>query len=132
MNSPIYLIIGLQQRDRQDPQNLKNDAFYRFPVTSAQSNVGSEKQADDGILLDYDDGDDYSQGYGQINEVFRDLTEDDIPKPYIPPDKFRSSKVSLDDVGYNLYVFDMRYQQSFIASQPFEVECNLMKSFSMM
>ena len=36
MNVPIWIIIGFQQRDRQDSQNLNNDTFCRLPVVSAQ------------------------------------------------------------------------------------------------
>ena len=82
MNVPIWIIIGFQQRDRQDSQNLNNDTFCRLPVVSAQCNIGTEKYPDAGILLNYDD-DDYSQGYHQIKEAFRALTKDDILQPYI-------------------------------------------------
>ena len=60
MNVPIWIIIGFQQRDRQDSQNLNNDTFCRLPVVSAQCIIGREKYPDAGILLNYDD-DDYSQ-----------------------------------------------------------------------
>ena len=40
---PTWIIIGSQQRDRQDSQNLSNDTFYRPPVTSAQCITGTEK-----------------------------------------------------------------------------------------
>ena len=36
MNVPIWIIIGFQQQDRQDSQNLNNDTFIRLPVVSAQ------------------------------------------------------------------------------------------------
>ena len=36
VNVPIWIIVGFQQRERQDSQNLANDTFYRPPVTSAQ------------------------------------------------------------------------------------------------
>ena len=36
MNVPIWNIIGFQQRDRQDSQNLNNDTFCRLPVVRAQ------------------------------------------------------------------------------------------------
>ena len=44
-------------------------------------------------------------------------------QPYISNDDFRSYKVRADDVGYNLYVSDIRYQRNFTASQPIKVEC---------
>ena len=70
MNVPIWIIIGFQQQDRQDSQNLNNDTFCRLPVVSAQCVIGTEKYPDAAILLNYDD-DDYSQGYHQIKEAFR-------------------------------------------------------------
>ena len=64
---PIWIIIGFQQRDRQDSQNMKNDAFCRLPVVNAQCIIGTENYPDAGRILNYDD-DYYSQGYGQIKE----------------------------------------------------------------
>ena len=106
MNVPIWIIIGFQQRDRQDSQNLNNDTFCRLPVVSAQCIIGTEKYPDAGILLNYDD-DDYSQAYHHIKEAFRALTKDDILQPYISDDNFRTSNAAANDVGYNLYVFDI-------------------------
>ena len=120
-NVPIWIIIGFQQRDRQDSQNLKNDTFCRLPVVSAQCIIGTEKYPDAAILLNYDD-DDYSQGYHQIEEVFRALTKDDILQPFISDDNFRTSNAAANDVGYNLYVFDIRYQKNFESVQPIKVE----------
>ena len=59
MNVPIRNIIGLQQQDRQDSQNLNIDTFCRLPVVSAQCVIGTEKYPHAGILLNYDE-DDYS------------------------------------------------------------------------
>ena len=106
MNVPIWIIIGFQQQDRQDSQNLNNDTFCRLPVVSAQCVIGTEKYPDAGILLIYDD-DDYAQGYHQIKEAFKALTKDDILQPYISEEDFRSSNAAANDVGYNLYVFDI-------------------------
>ena len=89
MNVPIWIVIGFQQRDRQDSQNLNNDTFCRLPVVSAQCIIGTEKYPDAGILLNYDD-DDYSQGYHQIKEAFKALTKDEILQPYISDDNFRT------------------------------------------
>ena len=123
MNLPIWIIIGFQQQDRQDSQNLKNDTFCRLPVVSAQCIIGTEKYPDAGILLNYDD-DDYSHGYSQIKEAFRALTKDDILQPYVSEEDFRTSNVKVVDVGYKLYVFDIRYQKNFTSSQPIKVEFN--------
>ena len=120
INVPIWIIIGFQQQDRQNSQNENNDTFYRPPVTSAQCFIGTEKYPESAILLNYDD-DDYNQGYGQIKEVFRALTKDDILQPYISHRDFRSSNNN-NDIGYNLYVFDIRYQKNFENSQPIKVE----------
>ena len=120
MNVPIWILIGFQQRDRQDSQNLNNDTFCRLPVVSAQCIIGTEKYPDAGILLNYDD-DDYSQGYHQIKEAFKALTKDEILQPYISDDNFRTSNAAANDVGYNLYVFDIRYQKNFTISQPIKV-----------
>ena len=121
MNVPIWTIIGLQQRDRQDSKSFNNDTFCRLPVVIAQCIIGTEKHPEAGISLKYDD-DEYSQGYAQIKEAFRALTTDKIVEPYISDDDFRSSNVRADDVGFNLYVFDIRYQKNFTAFQPIEVE----------
>ena len=121
MNFPIWMIIGFQRQDRQDSQKLNNDTFRRLPVVSAQCVIGTEKNPDTGILLNYDD-DDYSQGYHQIKEAFKALTKDDILQAYISEEYFRTSNVRAVDVGYNLYVFDIRYQKNYTASHPIKVE----------
>ena len=115
------MTVRFQQRDKQNSQNLNKDTFCRLPGASAQCFVERQKHPDAGILVNYDD-DEFSQGYGQIKEAFRALTKDDILQTYISYDKFRSSNVRADDVGDNLFAFDMRHQQIFTASQPIEVE----------
>ena len=122
MNVPIWIIIGFQQQDRQDSQNLNNDTFCRLPVVSTQCIIGTEKFPDAGIILNYDDGDDYAQGYHQIKKAFKALTKDDSVQPYISEKDFRSSNAAANDVGYNLYVFDIRYEKNYTASQPIKVE----------
>ena len=42
-------------------------------------------------------------------------------QPYISDQDFSSSNNN-DDIGYNLYVFDIRYQKNFENSQPIKVE----------
>ena len=69
-----------------------------------------------------DDDNDYSQGYGQIKEVFRVLTKDDILQPYISDHDLSSSSITSDDVSLELNVFDIRFQQNFTASPPIKVE----------
>ena len=119
MNIPIWIIIGFQQQDRKDSQKLNNDTFCRLPV--AQCVIGTEKYPDASIILNYDD-DDYSQGYHQIKEAFKALTKDEVLQPYISEEDFRTSNVRAVDVGYILYVFDIRYQKNYTASQPIKVE----------
>ena len=122
VNIRILIFIGFQQRDGQDSQSLINDTCCRLPVVSAQCVIGREKYPDSGILLNYDDDDDdYSQGYHQIKEAFRALTKDIIVHPYLLDGDFRSSNLRADDVGFNLYVFDIRYQKYFNNSQPVKV-----------
>ena len=120
INVPIWIFVAFQQSDRQNDQNLNNDTFYRPPVTSAQCIIGTEKYPDSGILLNYND-DDYSQGYGQIEEAFKALTKDNILQPYMSEHDFRSSNDG-NNIGYNIYAFDIRYQKNFESSQPIKVE----------
>ena len=72
-------------------------------------------------MLNFEDYE-YAQGYSRIKEAFRALTKDNFLQPYISDDDFRSSNVRVDDVGYNLYVFDIRYYQNFTAFQPIKVD----------
>ena len=120
INIPTWIFVAFQQNDRQHDQNLNNDTFVRLPVISAQVVIGTERYPDSGILLNYDD-DDYSQGYGQIKEAFKALTKDDILLPYISEDDFRSSNEA-NNIGYNIYAFDIRYQKNFEKAQPVKVE----------
>ena len=120
INIPTWIFVAFQQNDRQHDQSLNNDTFVRLPVISAQVVIGIERYPDSGILLNYDD-DDYSQGYGQIKEAFKALTKDDILLPYISEDDFRSSNEA-NNLGYNIYAFDIRYQKNFENAQPVKVE----------
>ena len=120
INIPTWIFVAFQQNDRQHDQNLNNDTFVRLPVISAQVVIGTERYPDSGILINYDN-DDYSQGYGQIKEAFKALTKDDILQPYISEDDFRSSNEG-NNIGYNIYAFDIRYQKNFENAQPVKVE----------
>ena len=111
VNVPIWIIVGFQQRERQDSQNLANDTFYRPPVTSAQCIIGTEKYHDSAILLNYND-DESSQGYGWIKEAFKALTKDDILQPYISENDIKSSNDG-DNIGYKLYVLNTSHQKNF-------------------
>ena len=79
---PIWIYVVFQQNDRQHDQSLNNDIFYKMPVTSAQCIIENEKYPDSGNFLNYND-DDYSQGFGKIEDAFRALTKDNILEPYI-------------------------------------------------
>ena len=120
INVPIWIIVGFQQMDRQNNQNLNNDTFVRLPVISAQCIMGTEKYPDSAILLNFND-DDYSQGYGQMKEAFKALTKDDILQPYISEGDFRSSNDGVD-IGYNIHCFDIRYQKSYESGLSVKVE----------
>ena len=120
VNVPIWIFVAFQQNDRQNDQSLNNDTFYRPLVTSAQCIIGTERYPNSSILLNYED-DDYSQGYGQIKEAFKALTKDNILQPYISDEDFRSSNDG-DNIGYNIYAFDIRCQKNFESSQPIKVE----------
>ena len=120
INVPIWIFVAFQQNDRQNDQNLNNDTFYRPLVTSAQCIIGTKKYPDSGILLNYND-DNFSQGYGQIKEAFKALTKDNLLQQYISEHDFRSSNDD-NDIGYNIYAFDIRYQKNFESSQPIKVE----------
>ena len=120
INIPSWIFVAFQQNDRQHDQNLNNDTFVRLPVISAQVVIGTEKYPDSAILLNYDN-DDYAQGYGLIKEAFKALTKDDILQPYISENDFRSSNNN-NNIGYNIYAFDIRYQKNFENAQPIKVE----------
>ena len=62
---------------------------------------------------------DYFQGYRQNKEAFRALTKIDILKPYIPDNDFRKFNEGFD-VGYNLYVFEIRNHKNLEAAQPYK------------
>ena len=127
INIPIWIFIVFQQNDRQHDQNLNNDNFVRLPVISAQVVIGTKRYPDSVFFLNFDD-DDYSQGYVRIKEAFKFLTKDDILKPYISEDDFRSSNEG-NNSGYIIYAFDIRYQKNFENAQPISVEFNFQKSF---
>ena len=43
INVPIWIIVGFQQKDRQNLQNSESDSFSRPPVTSTQCIIGTKK-----------------------------------------------------------------------------------------
>ena len=120
INIPTWIFVAFQQNDRQHDQNLNNDSFIRLPVISAQVVIGTERYPDSGILLIYE-VDDFSQEFGQKKDAFRALTKDVILQPYISEDDFRWSNEG-NNIGYNIYAFDIRYQKNFKNAQPVKVE----------
>ena len=82
---------------------------------------------DSAVLLSFDD-DNYSQGYGQFGEVSRALTKDYILQPYMFDIDFRLFKNG-DDIGYNLYVFDIRWKKNLKSAQPIEVNLKFQQTF---
>ena len=98
-----------------------------MPVTSTQCLIGTEKDPDRAILLNYNH-DDYSQGYCQTKEIFRALTKENIVQPYISEDDFRSSNDG-DSIGYNIHAFDIRYQNNFESAQPVKVDFKFSENF---
>ena len=68
-----------------------------MPVASAQCIIGVEKYPDNAIILNCNE-DNFSQAYGQIKEVFKALTKDNILQPYVTEDYFRSSNDG-DNIG---------------------------------
>ena len=96
-NVPIFKIIGFQQKERQNSQNLKKDTFHRLSVTSAECIIGTENYPDSASFLKFDD-DEYSRVYSQNNEASRALTKDDILNPYISDHDFSSSNIG-NDIG---------------------------------
>ena len=121
MNVCIWIFIGFQQRGRQDSRNINDDTIFSLPVIGTHFIIGTEKYRDAGIFLNFYDGD-YSQRYDQVKEVFRALAKDDILEPHVSDHDSRSLNVRADDVGYRLYVFKVKCQEIFTASQPFNVE----------
>ena len=75
---------------------------------------------DSSINLNYDD-DEYSWDNGQNKRVFISESKKDILKSLFAVDDFRYSNEA-NDVGYNLCVFDTRYQKNFQPAQPMKEE----------
>ena len=91
-----------------------------MPLDSGQCIIVIEKYPDNGSLLNFN-GDDCSQGYHPIKEAFRALTHDNTLQPYMSENDYRLSNDG-DNIGYNIHVFDIRYQKNFESAQPIKVE----------
>ena len=126
INIPIWIFIGFQQKDWHNSQKLHDDTFHRPPVRSVRNIIRTEKSPDSVVLKNFDDNS-YSQGCGQIEAAFRALTRDDLPKPYMSDHHFRSTKEG-NDVGYNWYIFHIKYRKNLESAQPIKVEFNILEN----
>ena len=85
-----------------------------------------ENYPDSAFLLIYND-EKYSQGYWQIEGIFRSWTKDDILETYKSDQDSRTTKVNAaveatNDIGFDLHVFITRYQKNPESVQPIKVE----------
>ena len=77
---------------------MHKDTFYRLPVPITQCFIGTEKNLDAGIMLNFDEFS-YSQAYSQIKEAFWARTKDGILQTNLVDHDFRSSNEG-NDKGY--------------------------------
>ena len=61
-----------------------------------------------------------------VKEAFKALTKDNILQPYVSEDDFRSDNNG-NNIGYNIHVFDIRYQKKYQSSQSVKIEFKLDK-----
>ena len=113
IESPTFVIVGFQARNKIDSQVLDNAVFDRLPISNAVCKIGSEKYPDDGIECDYV-RDKYDQAYSEIENFYHLHSETSLLNPFIDLNKFRTK--------YNFYVFDLSKQRDIIASQPIRLE----------
>ena len=57
----------------------------------------------------------------KLEKLLKLITKDDILQPYISENDFRSS-IDVNDIGYNMYAIEIRYQKIFQSSKPMKVE----------
>ena len=113
IESPTFVIVGFQARNKIDSQVHDNAVFDKLPISNAVCKIGSEKYPDDGIECDYD-RDKYDQAYSEIENFYTLKSETNLLNPFIDLHKFRTN--------YNFYVFDLSKQKDQIASQPIRLE----------
>ena len=113
IESPTFVIVGFQARNKIDSQVHDNAVFDRLPISNAVCKIGSEKYPDDEIECDYD-RDKYDQAYSEIENFYHLHSETSLLNPFIDLNKFRTN--------YNFYVFDISKQKDHIASQPIRLE----------
>ena len=118
---PIFVILGLMQRDQFNQQHQNNDTFYGPSVVNPQAIISSEKYPDAGISCIYV-FDKFSQPYGEFVSCFRKLAKEGFLQPYITQkDLITSNEDANNNIGYNLYVFDIRHHKRFSSAQPIKV-----------
>ena len=109
------------QRDQINQQHQNIDIFYRPSEVNVQCIIGSEKFPNAGNNCNYAI-DKNSQAYGKIVSCFRHLAKDNILQPYnTQKDILTSNKYPVGDLGYNLYVSDIRHHQGYSSAQPIKV-----------
>ena len=113
IESPTFVIVGFQARNKIDSQVHVNAVFDRLPISNAVCKIESEKYPDDGIECDYD-RDKYDQAYSEIENFYHLHSETSLLNPFIDLHKFRTN--------YPLFVFDLSKQKDHIASQPIRLE----------
>ena len=119
---PIYVKVGLMQRDQFNRQHQNIDTFCRPSVVDAQCIIGSENFSDAGRSCNYAI-DKWSQAYGKIVSCFRHLAKDIIVQPYFTQKDFITSNNYPDGKpGYNLSVFDFHHHQYYSSAQPIKVK----------
>ena len=120
IESPTFVIVGFQARNKIDSQVHDNAVFDRLPISNAVCKIGSEKYPDDGIECDYD-RDKYDQAYSEIENFYHLNSETNLLNPFIDLHKFRTN--------YPLFVFDLSKQKDQIASQPIRLEFKFNAAF---
>ena len=69
-----------------------------------------------------------SQTYGELVSCLRLLTEDNVFQPYLTQEIFRGEN-DKNEMGYVLYIFDIRRHQKYSNPQPFKVQFRLFEVF---
>ena len=106
---PVFVVVGLQQRDRLNNQLLSNDCFYRTPDKFAQCIIATENYPDAGKNSIYAE-DNYRQVDSQIVSCFNLSTKDHILQPFLSQQDFTMNNVNASDhntidIGYILFFF---------------------------
>ena len=81
--------------------------LVKLPVSGAQCFIGTEKYSDSSVILIYAH-DKLSQGYEENVLCFRHLVEDNNEC------RDKTEKDIRFEIGWKLYVFDVRYQTDFL------------------